>query len=91
LALDAAQIPHLDNPSHIVPVMVGDPVLCRHITGPAARRVPNLCAADQLPDRAARHRAAAPDPSPLHSEADIDHLLRALATIWSERDLRQAA
>src|SRR5204863_9298785 len=30
--LDAAQIPHLDNPSHIVPVMVGEPVLCRHIT-----------------------------------------------------------
>jgi len=27
----------------------------------AARRVPSLCAADQLPDRAARHGAAAPD------------------------------
>jgi 5-aminolevulinate synthase len=30
-------------------------------------------------------------PSPLHDEADIDHLVRALATIWSERDLRCAA
>jgi 5-aminolevulinate synthase len=30
-------------------------------------------------------------PSPLHSEADIDHLVRALAIIWSERDLRCAA
>ena len=27
--LDAAGIPHLANPSHIVPVMVGDPVLCK--------------------------------------------------------------
>ncbi len=48
--LDAAGLPHLANPSHIVPVMVGDPVLC------------NLCPADQLPDRAARHRAAADHP-----------------------------
>ena len=30
--LDAAAIPHLDNPSHIVPVMIGDPVLCRNIS-----------------------------------------------------------
>jgi 5-aminolevulinate synthase len=30
-------------------------------------------------------------PSPLHSEADIDHLVTALAAIWSERDLRCAA
>ena len=30
-------------------------------------------------------------PSPLHSEADIDHLVRALMIIWSERDLRCAA
>ena len=30
-------------------------------------------------------------PSPLHSEAHIDDLVRALAVIWSERDLRRAA
>ena len=30
-------------------------------------------------------------PSPLHSEADIDDLVRALAIIWSKRDLRRAA
>ena len=30
--LDAAEIPHLDNPSHIVPVMVGDPVLCKWVS-----------------------------------------------------------
>jgi len=31
-------------------------------------------------------------PTPLHKEADIDDLVRALAVgIWSELDLRQAA
>jgi 5-aminolevulinate synthase len=30
-------------------------------------------------------------PTPLHSEADIDDLVRALAVIWSELDLRRAA
>jgi 5-aminolevulinate synthase len=30
--LDEAVIPHLDNPSHIVPVMVGDPLRCRWIS-----------------------------------------------------------
>jgi 5-aminolevulinate synthase len=30
-------------------------------------------------------------PSPLHSESDIDRLVTALAMIWSQLDLRQAA
>jgi 5-aminolevulinate synthase len=30
-------------------------------------------------------------PSPLHSEGDIDDLVRALAIIWSELNLRRAA
>ena len=30
--LDAIGVPHLDNPSHIVPVMVRDPVLCKQIS-----------------------------------------------------------
>ena len=47
------------NPSHIVPVMVGDPVLCKQISDLLLDRYGDLCAADQLSDRAARHRAAA--------------------------------
>jgi 5-aminolevulinate synthase len=30
-------------------------------------------------------------PSPLHSEADIDDLVRALTIVWPELDLRPAA
>ena len=57
--LDAAGIPHLRNPSHIVPVMVGDPVRCKRISDILLEHHGIYVAADQLPDRAARHRAAA--------------------------------
>jgi 5-aminolevulinate synthase len=30
-------------------------------------------------------------PSPVHTEADIDHLVAALAACWSELELKQAA
>ncbi len=61
-ALDAAGLPHQANPSHIVPVMVGDPRALQADQRRAAGPVRDLCAADQLPDRAARHGAAAHHP-----------------------------
>jgi 5-aminolevulinate synthase len=89
--LDAAQIPHLDNPSHIVPVMVGDPVLCRHITDRLLDEFQIYVQPINYPTVPRGTERLRLTPSPLHSEADIDHLVHALAIIWSERDLRQAA
>jgi 5-aminolevulinate synthase len=53
----------------------------------AARALRHLRAADQLPDRPARHRAPAPHPSPQHSDADIDRLVAALGMLWMELGL----
>src|SRR5580693_1129078 len=89
--LDAAQIPHLDNPSHIVPVMVGDPVLCRHITDRLLDEFQIYVQPINYPTVPRGTERLRLTPSPLHSEADIEDLVRALTTIWSERDLRQAA
>jgi 5-aminolevulinate synthase len=90
--LDAAGIPHLDNPSHIVPVMVGDPVRCKRISdlllelhGVYAQPI-NY---PTVPRGTERLRLT---PSPLHTDRDIDHLVRGLTAIWSELELqRQAA
>src|SRR5205807_441588 len=89
--LDAAQLPHLYNPSHIVPVMVGDPVLCRHITDRLLDEFQIYVQPINYPTVPRGTERLRLTPSPLHSEADIDDLVRALAIIWSQRDLRRAA
>jgi 5-aminolevulinate synthase len=66
--------------------MIKDPVKCRMLSGYPDARLGHLRAADQLSDRAQGHRAAALHPGPLHTDADIDHLVEALmgsATISS--------
>ncbi|WP_375593344.1 5-aminolevulinate synthase [Algihabitans albus] len=86
--LDAAGIPHLANPSHIVPVMVGEPVLCK--------RISDLLLDDwgiyvqpinypTVPRGTERLRIT---PSPLHSDQDLEHLITALTTIWAEAGLQ---
>jgi 5-aminolevulinate synthase len=80
--LDRAGIPHLANDSHIIPVMIGDPVKCRMIS--------NILMDDwaiyvqpinypTVPKGTERLRIT---PGPLHSDADIDHLVTALASLW---------
>ena len=89
--LDAAQIPHRANPSHIVPVMVGDPISCRHISDRLLDEFGIYVQPINYPTVPRGTERLRMTPSPLHSDEDIDDLVRALAIIWSERDLRQAA
>jgi 5-aminolevulinate synthase len=89
--LDAAGIPHLDNPSHIVPVMVGDPVLCRQISDQLLEQFGIYVQPINYPTVPRGTERLRITPSPLHSEVDIDHLVGALAAIWSEIQLRPAA
>jgi len=89
--LDQIGVPHLNNPSHIVPVMVGDPVVCKQISD---RLMEEYCIYVQpinyptVPRGTERLRIT---PTPLHSDADIDHLISSLAAIWSELSLKRAA
>ncbi len=89
--LDAAGLPHMTNPSHIVPLMVGDPILCKQISDVLLSDYGIYVQPINYPTVPRGTERLRITPSPLHSEEDIDHLVRALSAIWSELRLKRAA
>jgi 5-aminolevulinate synthase len=89
--LDEAGVPHLPNPSHIVPVMVGDPVQCKQISDVLLDRHDIYVQPINYPTVPRGTERLRITPTPLHSDADIDHLIDSLSSIWSELSLARAA
>ena len=89
--LDEAGVPHYRNPSHIVPVMVGDPVLCKRITDTLLDQYGVYVQPINYPTVPRGTERLRITPGPLHSDADIAHLVGSLSAIWSELSLQRAA
>ena len=82
-ALDAQGIPHLDNPSHIIPVVVGDPMKCKFISDQLLADYGIYIQPINYPTVPKGTERLRITPSPVHSQADIDHLVGALSDLWS--------
>lgn len=89
--LQAAQIPFFDGGSHLVPVIVGDAVLCKQVCDTLMDKYGIYVQPinyPTVPKGTERLRLA---PTPLHTPEMIDHLVGALSEIWSELFLKKAA
>jgi 5-aminolevulinate synthase len=89
--LDAAGVPHLNNASHIVAVMVGEPVRCKEISDRLLEQYAIYVQPINYPTVPRGTERLRITPSPLHTEADVDHLVRSLSAIWSALRLKRAA
>ena len=82
--LDLAGIPHLPNPSHIVPVMIKDPVKCREISDILLNKNGIYVQPINYPTVPKGTERLRFTPSPLHSDEDIDYLVDCLAKLWKQ-------
>jgi len=89
--LSEAGLPVMPSDTHIVPVLVGDPVRCKHVTDLLMSRYGIYVQPINYPTVPRRTERLRITPSPLHSDEMIEHLVAALTEIWSDLALPLAA
>ena len=89
--LDAIGIPHIENPSHIIPVMVGDAHKCKRISDWLMEKHGIYVQPINYPTVPVGTERLRITPSPVHGDDDIDKLVMALSEIWSQCELARMA
>jgi 5-aminolevulinate synthase len=82
--LERAGIPYLPNPSHIVPVMVGNAAKCKWISDVLLDTHGIYVQPINYPTVPVKTERLRITPTPAHSDADIKHLVASLSELWSQ-------
>jgi 5-aminolevulinate synthase len=88
--LDRAGIPHMANDSHIVPVLIKDPVKTKMISDILMQDWGIYVQPINYPTVPKGTERLRITPSPFHSDADIDHLVAGLKSLWQRCALAHA-
>ena len=89
--LVAAGIPIMPSETHIVPVPIGDPRLCKRSSDILMDRYGIYVQPINYPTVPRGTERLRFTPTPLHSDADMDRLVQALQEVWSSLSLKRAA
>ena len=82
--LERAGIPYMPNPSHIVPVMVGNAAKCKWISDVMLETYGIYVQPINYPTVPVKTERLRITPTPAHSDADIKHLVSSLSDLWSQ-------
>src|SRR5262249_52874004 len=89
--LAEAGLPGMISASHIVPVVIGDPELCKSACDELVQRHRISGQPINYPPVPRGTERLRLTPTPLHSDDDIDALVAALTDVWARFTLRRAA
>ncbi|MCX8507569.1 MAG: 5-aminolevulinate synthase [Rhodobacteraceae bacterium] len=90
MRLKGLGLPIVDHGSHIVPVHVGDPVHCKMLSDMLLETFGIYAQPINFPTVPRGTERLRFTPSPVHSAADLDHLVRAMDQLWSHCALNRA-